>query len=101
MNFRITKNYSKGIRGRKLIGYTFTFKPESKTQKDVGYNEQIEETAHLYSIMTNTYLSTEQKFRAIDRYRGLKLGTTKEYYETAHPQTVFLDSESDHRRKRE
>ncbi len=100
MNFRITKNYSKGIRGRKLIGYTFTFRPESKTQKDVGYNKRIEETTHLYSIMTNTYLNTEQKFHAIDRYRGLKLGTTKKYYESAHPQTVFLDPESDHRRKR-
>lgn len=100
MNFRITKNYSKGIRGRKLIGYTFTFKPESKTQKDVGYNKRIEETTHLYSIMTNTYLSTEQKFRAIDRYRELKLGTTKKYYESAHPQTVFLDPESKHRLKR-
>jgi replication initiation protein len=69
MNFRITKNYSKGIRGRKLVGYTFTFRPESKTQKDVGYNKRIEETTHLYSIMTNTFLTTEQKFRAIYHYR--------------------------------
>ena len=100
MKFKITKNYAKGVRGRKLIGYTFSFKPESKTQKDVGYNKRLEETTHLYSIMTNTYLNTEQKFRAVDRYRGLKLGTTKKYYESAHPQTVFLDPESVHRAKR-
>lgn len=100
IKFRITKNYAKGVRGRKLIGYTFTFKPESKTQKDVGYNKRLEETTHLYSIMTNTYLSTEQKFRAVDRYRGLKLGTTKRYYKLAHPQTVFLDPESGHRKRR-
>nr|WP_260278872.1 hypothetical protein [Lactobacillus helveticus] len=100
MKFKITKNYAKEVRGRKLIGYTFSFKPESKTQKDVGYNKRLEETTHLYSIMTNTYLNTEQKFRAVDRYRGLKLGTTKKYYESAHPQTVFLDPESVHRAKR-
>lgn len=100
MNFKITKNYAKGVRGRKLIGYTFSFKPESKTKKDVGYNKHLENTTRLYSIMTNTYLNAEQKFRAIDRYRGLKLGTTKKYYESAHPQTVFLDPESAHRVKR-
>ena len=100
MKFRITKNYAKGIRGRKLIGYTITFKPESKTQKDVGYNKEVEETIHLYAIMTNDYLTLDQKFRAIDRYRELKLGTTKKYYESSHPNTIFLDPNSAYRSKR-
>ena len=100
VKFRITKNYTKGIRGRKLIGYTFTFKPESKTQRDAGYNKEVEETIHLYSIMTNDYLTLNQKFRAIDRYRELKLGTTKKYYESSHPNTIFLDPNSAHRSKR-
>lgn len=98
-NFAITKNYAKGKRGRRLIGYTFSFKPEGKMQKEVGYSKAVEETIRIYSIMSNTYLTAEERFRAVDRYRGLKLGTTQKYYESAHPQTYFLDPD-DSRSKR-
>lgn len=99
-DFKITKNYAKGQRGRKLIGYTFTFRPERHDSSDVGYAKAIEETTHIYSIMSNTYLTAEQRFRAIDRYRGLKLGTTQKYYESAHPYTYFLDPDNSKRSKR-
>lgn len=99
-NFRITKNYAKGQRGRKLIGYTFSFKPETKNQKEIGYSKAVEETTRIYSIMSNDFLTMDQKFHAVDRYRNLKLGTTKRYYQKAHPQTYFLDPEDGKRSKR-
>lgn len=90
-DFRITKNYAKGQRGRRLIGYTFSFRPERNTQNDVGFAKVVDETTRIYSIMSNTFLSPKQRFRAVDRYRGLKLGTTEEYYKSSHPHTYFLD----------
>lgn len=99
-NFRIKKNYDKGRRGRKLISYTFTFKPETKTQKEIGHSKVLEETQHIYSIMSNDYLTAEQRFRAVDRYRGLTFGTTQKYYEESHPLTYFINSEDGSRSKR-
>lgn len=99
-DFRITKNYAKGKRGRRLIGYTFSFKPERNNQNDLGFAKAVEETARIYSIMSNTYLTPQQRFRAVDRYRGLKFGTTEEYYKSSHPHTYFLDPDDKKRVKR-
>ncbi len=92
MQLRVEKTYVKAKRGHKLSGYIFTFKPNSKTQKDI-YSDESDRFAEIYSIVSNRYLSFEHKLRAIDRYRGLRLGTTRKYYESAHPQTVFLDDQ--------
>lgn len=89
---RVKKIYTKAKRGRKLSGYVFTFKPETKTQQDI-YSKDLEDFASVYSIVSNRYLSLKRKLRAIDRYRGLRLGTTQKYYEQVHPQTIFLDDE--------
>lgn len=92
MQLRVEKTYSKAKRGRKLAGYIFTFKPESKTQQDI-YSKDLDDFTAVYSIVSNRYLPLKRKLRAIDRYRGLRLGTTQKYYERTHPQTIFLDDE--------
>lgn len=99
-NFRITKNYAKGQRGRKLIGYTFSFRPERNDQTDLGFSKVVEETTRIYAIMSNTFLTPQQRFRAVDRYRGLKFGTTEKYYKSSHPRTYFLDPDDTKRVKR-
>lgn len=92
MQLRVEKTYAKAKRGRKLAGYIFTFKPESKTQQDI-YSKDLDDFTAVYSIISNRYLPFKRKLRAIDRYRGLRLGTTQKYYEKTHPQTIFLDDE--------
>ena len=92
MQLRVEKIYAKAKRGRKLAGYAFTFKPESKTQQDI-YSKDLDNFTAVYSIISNRYLPFKRKLRAIDRYRGLRLGTTQKYYEKTHPQTIFLDDE--------
>ena len=99
-NLNVTKNYGKGKRGRKLIGYTFTWKPEGKSTKDVGRSKILDETTHMYSILHNPNLSLKSKFRAVDRYRNLKLGTTQKYYEEQHPNSYFIDPEDTKRSPR-
>lgn len=89
---RVEKTYTKAKRGRKLSGYVFIFKPETKTQQDI-YSKDLDDFASVYSIVSNRYLSLKRKLRAIDRYRELRLGTTQKYYEQVHPQTIFLDGE--------
>ena len=99
MQLRIEKTYTKAKRGRKLAGYTFVFKPESKTQKDISSKEGDEFVA-IYSIISNRYLPFKSKLRAIDRYRGLRLGTTQKFYEENHPQTIFLDDQRKNKKLR-
>lgn len=93
-NLSVTSNYKKGVRGRKLAGYTFTWNPEAKNQPDFLKNNALEETQAFYNIKSNTFLSTERKFRAIDKLRGVKMGTTEKMYKGAHPNTIFLDPEA-------
>lgn len=95
MKLKLTKDYARAKRGRKLSGYTFTFKPETKAQLDIRPSLELEEVTAIYSIMSNPYLSLDHRFRAVDRYRGLRLGTTKKNYQSAHPQTFFVDSTSE------
>lgn len=89
---RVERTYTKAKRGRKLSGYVFTFKPETKTQQDI-YSKDLDDFSSVYTIVSNWHLPLKCKLRAIDRYRGLRLGTTQKYYERNHPQTVFLDNQ--------
>lgn len=87
----VTKRYAKGKRGRKLASYTFSFVPERRKQKDIIQNQSLNDTERIYNIMSNRYLSLDHRLRAVDRYRGVRLGTTKRLYESAHPNSYFLD----------
>lgn len=93
-NLRFIKKYKKGIRGRKLAGYEFQWVPEYRNQKDFQKNRMLEESQELYNIKSNFFLTQEQKFRAVDRLRGVRLGTTQRMYKSEHPNTVFWIPES-------
>ena len=69
-NFKITKNYRKGVRGRKLESYIFTWVPEQKNQQDIYYDSSIEDTNSVYYIKSNPFLTEKEKFRALDRFFG-------------------------------
>lgn len=99
-DIHIVKIYQKGKRGRKIAGYEFQWKPEPKNEKDFRSNVILQDTVAIYYIRTNSHLTQKQKFRAIDRYRGLKLGTTESYYKHKHPRSFFLDDNPDERQKR-
>lgn len=49
VKFRITKNYTKGIRGRKLISYTFTFKPNLKLKGMLGITRKLKKR-YIYTL---------------------------------------------------
>ena len=87
--FKITKNYAKGKRGRKLESYTFTWRPETKQQHDISTNRVLEKTLGIYYIKKNPYLTEDEKFRAIDRYNGVRLGTTKKGHVESKNATFF------------
>ena len=99
-DIKVVKLYQKGKRGRRLGGYEFQWKPEARNRKDFRNNEILQDSAAIYYIRTNPNLKTKQKFRAIDRYRGLKLGTTESNYKNSHPKSYFLDDNGKERKKR-
>jgi len=72
----VRKKYGKG-RGKPVIGYSFAWKPERKDAEDV----QVSKTERLktakFNIEHNGELSDKEKWRAIDKIKGLKLGTTE------------------------
>lgn len=95
-NLSVIKIYKKGERGRKIAGYTFTWRKETKSKRDLRSNELLERSQEYYYIRTNDFLSPKAKFRAIDKFRGVKLGTTEKMYKNAHPATYFLDSQENY-----
>lgn len=92
MQLHVQKNYVPGKRGHKLAGYTFTWRRESKTQNDIMDSKILTDTYCIYSIMSNRYMNMSSKFTAIDKYRGLKIGTTEDFYKEHHPNTYFVDA---------
>ncbi|NRD30222.1 replication initiation protein, partial [Lactobacillus brevis] len=68
----VRKKYGKG-RGKPVIGYSFAWKPERKDAEDV----QVSKTERLktakFNIEHNGELSDKEKWRAIDKIKGLKL----------------------------
>ncbi len=72
----IRKKYGKG-RGKPVIGYTFAWKPERKNAEDVRVSEQQRLKDQLFNIEHNGELSEPEKWRAIDKVKGLALGTTE------------------------
>lgn len=89
-NFKITKNYRKGVRGRKLDSYIFTWVPEKNNQQDVYYDSSIEDTNSVYYIKSNPNMPEKEKFRALDRFYGFTLGTCQKEYKTGNLHSYFL-----------
>lgn len=99
-NFKITKNYRKGVRGRKLNSYIFTWVPEKNNQQDVYYDSSIEDTNSVYYIKSNPYMTDKQKFRALDRFYGFTLGTSAREYKKGHLHSYFLPNKLHKRQRR-
>jgi len=71
----IRKKYGKG-RGKPVIGYSFAWKPERKDAEDVHVSKTERLNKARFNIEHNGELSDQEKWRAIDKIRGLKLVTT-------------------------
>lgn len=88
---KITKEHSKK-RGRPIIAYTFTWKPEMKTANDFNkgrnYPKNIEQKK--FNIEHTDELTQEEKYRSIDRIKGLPLGTTEK--ESKKPDKLDVDA---------
>jgi len=72
----IRKKYGKG-RGKPVIGYSFSWKPECKNEEDVHVSEQQRLSNQIFNIEHNGELSDKEKWQAIDKVKGQKLGTTE------------------------
>jgi len=70
----IKKKYGKG-RGKPVVGYQFSFKPEQKNADDFSKTQQEEQRKKMFNIEHNGDLSQEEKWLAKDKVLGLKLGT--------------------------
>lgn len=73
----ITKVKTNGKRGKKVAGYLFTWKPEARKANDFIFNASVEEANAIDNVEHNSSLTDEEKWRAIDRIKGLELGTTE------------------------
>ena len=76
----IRKKYGKG-RGKPVIGYSFTWKPERKNANDFSQGKFQDERQKLFNIKHNDELSDKEKWRAIDKVKCLPLGTTEKQAE--------------------
>ncbi|QLE62810.1 Replication protein (plasmid) [Furfurilactobacillus rossiae] len=94
----VRKKYGKG-RGKPVIGYSFAWKPERKDAEDV----QVSKTERLnkakFNIEHNGELSDKEKWRAIDKIKGLKLGTTEAEREQQAQQKREEQIRADERKK--
>ena len=72
----IRKKYGKG-RGKPVIGYTFTWKPERKDANDFSQGKFQDERQKLFNIQNNGELTEQEKWRATDKVKGLPLGSTE------------------------
>lgn len=72
----VRKKYGKG-RGKPVIGYSFAWKPERKDAEDVHVSKTERLKTAKFNIEHNGELSDKEKWRAIDKIKGLKLGTTE------------------------
>lgn len=73
----IRKRYGKG-RGKPVIGYRFAWKEETKNAEDIKISPQERERQAIFNIEHNGELSDKEKWRALDKVRGVKLGTTEQ-----------------------
>ncbi len=72
----VRKKYGKG-RGKPVIGYSFTWKSEKKNANDFSQGQFQDERQKLFNIQHNGELTEQEKWRAIDKVKGLTLGSTE------------------------
>ena len=72
----VRKKYGKG-RGKPVIGYSFTWKPEKKDANDFSQGQFQDERQKIFNIQHNGELTEQEKWRAIDKVKQLPLGTTE------------------------
>lgn len=94
----IRKKYGKG-RGKPVIGYSFAWKPERKDAEDVHVSKTERLNKARFNIEHNGELSDQEKWRAIDKIRGLKLGTTEAEREQQAQQKREEQIRADERKK--
>ncbi|MGX6967299.1 replication initiation protein [Vagococcus teuberi] len=89
----IRKKYGKG-RGKPVIGYQFSFKPEAKNADDFSKGKQEDLRIKLFNIDHNGDLSQEEKWIAKDKVLGLKLGTHEaDFYAQQQKELSQLEEE--------
>ena len=86
----VRKKYGKG-RGKPVIGYSFTWKPEKKDANDFSQGQFQDERQKLFNIQHNGELTEQEKWRAIDKVKGLNLGSTEKQ--------ALADKQAEHDKK--
>jgi len=86
----VRKKYGKG-RGKPVIGYAFTWKPEKKDANDFSQGQLQDERQKLFNIQHNGELTEQEKWRAIDKVKGLTLGSTEKQ--------ALADKQAEHDKK--
>lgn len=86
----VRKKYGKG-RGKPVIGYSFTWKPEKKDANDFLQGQFQDERQKLFNIQHNGELTEQEKWRAIDKVKGLTLGSTEKQ--------ALADKQAEHDKK--
>ena len=74
--FSVHKKYGKG-RGKPVIGYSFSWKPEAKDSNDFSRGKSADETSKLLNIQHNADLTNKEKWTSTYKFKGLPLGTTE------------------------
>ncbi len=80
----------KGV-GKPVIGYSFTWKPEKKDANDFSQGQLQDERQKLFNIQHNGELTEQEKWRAIDKVKGLTLGSTEKQ--------ALADKQAEHDKK--
>lgn len=75
----IHKKYGVGS-GKLVIGYAFDWKAKRKDAENVHVSKQQLLNEARFNIEHNAKLSDKEKWRALDKVRGVKLGTTEQEY---------------------
>lgn len=86
----VRKKYGKG-RGKPVIGYSFTWKPEKKDANDFSQGQFQDERQKLFNIQHNGELTEQEKWRAIDKVKELTLGSTEKQ--------ALADKQAEHDKK--
>lgn len=86
----VRKKYGKG-RGKPVIGYSFTWKSEKKNANDFSQGQFQDERQKLFNIQHNGELTAQEKWRAIDKVKGLTLGSTEKQ--------ALADKQAEHDKK--
>jgi len=94
----IRKKYGKG-RGKPVLGYSFAWNPERKDAEDVHVSKTERLNKARFNIEHNGELTDKEKWRAIDKIRGLKLGTTEAEHEQQAQQKREEQIRADERKK--